>query len=451
MRIVILGAGQVGSNLAKKMVQEQNDVVIIDTNAEKIEAVREQMDVMGIVGNGISLPILKQAVLEKADLFVAVTRTDDINILACVFAKEFGVPRKVARIRDESFSSYPDQLDLKKLGIDFIIHPEDAAAENVVTLIRQTSATDILEVGGGKMQIIGLKVDEKFLHLNKALQDIIPEKDIHFRAIAIKRKNQTIVPFGQDVFLLDDQVYFLVDIRHTKDLMKFMGKTHRRMKNAMILGAGRIGREIAERLQNHMNVKIIDKDPYHSQLAAETLDKTLVIRGDGTDLDLLVREGIMEMDVFIAATAEDETNFIATLLGKHLEVPRTIAIVNNAYYMPITPTIGLDAVVSPQTLTVNQITKYARSREVESIASVPGVDAEAIDIIAEEGSEITSGPLRKLRFPRGALLGGVVHKDKGVEIATGDTVVKANDRAIVFCLPHTIEKTEKLFRGKVND
>lgn len=451
MRVVILGAGQVGSNLAKKMVQEKHDVVIIDPNEEKIHAVQDQMDVMGMIGNGVSLPVLKQAEIAKADLMIAVTRNDDINILACILAKEFGVPQKVARIRDESYSADPDLLDLKKIGIDFIIHPEESAAANIVTLIGQTSATDILEVGGGEMQIIGVKVDKDFLHANKALQEVVPEKEIHYRTIAIKRKNQTIIPFGRDKFLPEDQAYFLVDVKHSQELMKFLGKTPKKLHNALILGAGRIGREVARRLQDKMNVKLIDKDPVHSRIAAELLDNTLVIQGDGTDLDLLVQEGIVDMDVMVAATADDETNFIATLLGKHLEVPRTIAIVNNAYYMPITPTIGLDAVVSPQTLIVNQITKYIRSRKVASIASIPGVEAEAIDIIAEEGSIITQAPLKQQHFPRGVILGGLVHDNSDVEIAKGDTWLKANDRAIVFCLPHAIEKTEELFRGKSND
>ena len=447
MRIVILGAGQVGSNLAKKMVREHHDVVIIDQNAEKIEAVEEQMDVLGLVGNGVSLPVLKQAELDKTDLFIAVTRNDDINILACIFAREFGVPRKIARIRDESYSSDPALLNLEKLGIDFIIHPEETAAQNVVTLIRQTAATDILEVGGGKMQIIGIKLDNSFPHLGQTLMEVTPQKNLHFRTIAIKRKNQTIVPYGQDVFLKGDQAYFLVDVAHTRDFLKFMGRKHQKMRNIMILGASRIGMEVAAMLQGEYQVKIIEKDPERSNRAADKLPRTLIVQGDGTDLDLLVQEGITEMDVMVAATADDETNFIATLLGKHLEVPRTIAILNNAYYMPITPTIGLDAVVSPQTLIVNQITKYIRSKKVASVASIPGVDAEAIDIIAAENAEIINIPLKKHRFPRGAIIGGVIHRAGRVEIATGDTVIEPGDRSILFCLPHTIEKTEKLFRG----
>jgi trk system potassium uptake protein TrkA len=447
MRVVILGAGQVGSNLAKKMVREHHDVVIIDRKAEKIQAVEEQMDVLGLVGNGVSLPVMKQAQVEKADLFIAVTRNDDINILACIFAKEFGVPRKIARIRDESYSMDPKHLDLKELGIDFIIHPEETAAKNVVTLIRQAAASDVLEVGGGKMQIIGIKIDNNFPHLNRALMEITPREELHFRTIAIKRKNQTIVPYGKDVFLENDQAYFLVDIRHTAEFLKFMGRKTRKMKNIMILGASRIGMEIARILQNEYQVKIIEKDENRGNRAADRLSRTLIVQGDGTDLDLLVQEGIMEMDVMVAATADDETNFIATLLGKHLEVPRTIAILNNAYYMPITPTIGLDAVVSPQTLIVNQITKYIRSKKVASIASIPGVDAEAIDIIAAEDAQITNGALKDHRFPRGALIGGVIHENGDLEIAVGDTRIHPGDRVILFCLPHTIEKAEKMFRG----
>jgi len=451
MRVVILGVGQVGSNLAKKMVREHHDVVVIDRDPAKVASIDGQMDVLGIVGNGVSLTVLKQAELEKTDLFIAVTRNDDINILACIFAKEFGVPRKIARIRAESYTSDPDLVDLKELGIDFIIHPEEAAARNVVTLIKQTAATDILSVGGGKMQIIGIKIDKDFPHLERSLLQVTPKKEMHFLTIAIKRKNQTIVPQGKDVFLLGDQVYFLVDVRHSKDLMDFMGKVQKKMKNIMILGASRIGIEVARRLQDSLNVKIIEKNLERSEMAADRLAHTLVVEGNGTDLDLLVQEGIIEMDVLVAATGDDETNFIATLLGKHLEVPRTIAILNNAYYMPITPTIGLDAVVSPQTLIVNQITKYIRSKKVASIASIPGVDAEAIDIITAEDAPITHGPLHKHHFPRGAIIGGIIHTDDHVEIATGDTVVSAGDRVIIFCLPHTIEKTEKLFRGKDDD
>jgi trk system potassium uptake protein TrkA len=447
MRVIILGAGQVGSNLARKMAQENHDVVIIDTQAEKIQVLQEQLDILGLIGDGVSLPVLLQAGIDAADLFVAVTRNDSINILACVMAREFGVKRKVARIRDNTYSAYPDKLDLAALGIDFIIHPEDRAADNIVTLIRQTSATDILEVGGGKMQIIGVKVDAAFLHQQLRLQDLPPAEGFAFRTVAIKRKNQTLVPTGTDQFLPDDFAYFLVDAKKAKALLKYLGKPQRRLKNIMILGASRIGRAIARRLQDELNIKIIDNNKQHSRQAADELTNTLVVYGDGTDLDLLVQEGIIEMDVLIAATADDETNFIATLLGKHLQVPRTISIVNNAYYMPITPTIGLDAVVSPQTLIVNQIAKYIRSEEVASIASIPGVSAEAIDLIAEAGAAITKGPLQAIAFPRGAILGGVVHAEKDVEIAIGSTEIKTGDRAIVFCLPHALGKVEKLFRS----
>jgi trk system potassium uptake protein TrkA len=188
MRVIILGAGQVGSNLARKMAQENHDVVIIDTQAEKIQVLQEQLDILGLIGDGVSLPVLLQAGIDAADLFVAVTRNDSINILACVLAREFGVKRKVARIRDNTYSAYPDKLDLAALGIDFIIHPEDRAADNIVTLIRQTSATDILEVGGGKMQIIGVKVDAAFLHQQLRLQDLPPAEGFSFRTVAIKRK-----------------------------------------------------------------------------------------------------------------------------------------------------------------------------------------------------------------------------------------------------------------------
>lgn len=445
MRIIILGVGQVGESLVKKLSQEDHDVVVIDNNEEKLRALEDEFDIMTVLGNGVLVPTLLKAGIEKADLFIAVTNHDEINILACIFANEFGVQKSVARVSDDSFSENPD-FNLNTMGIDLIIHPEKSAADNIVKLIRQSGATDIIQVGGGKMQITGFRIDSSFPFINKPLKSMNPEQPLSFRTVAIKRGNKTIVPKGDDIIKEGDNIYVLVCVDEFEHLIRFLGMPKYKIKNVMILGAGQIGLRVAKSLENELNVKIIESNYEKSVRASNELVESLVISGDGTDNDLLIQEGISEMDIFIAATGDDETNFISTLLAKQLKVPRTIAVVNKVHYLSIAPKIGLDSVVCPYSIVVNETMKFVRGKKILSVASIMGVDAEAIDLIVNPRSSIAKKPLKDIHFPSGAIVGGIIH-DNIPKIATGSSFFHPGDRAIVFALPSAIERVEKLLVG----
>jgi len=264
------------------------------------------------------------------------------------------------------------------------------------------------------------------------------------RVAAIKRKQQTLIPDGKDELVAGDQIYAVCDPDYTEQFIKLSGQKIKRAERVMILGGGLIGRFIAQQLTGDVNVKIIESDVEKSWRIADELPNSLIIQGDGTDYDLLASEGILETDVLVAVTGDDETNIIATLLAQHLEVPRTIALVNKVQYLPITSTIGMDSVVSKQLLTVNAVQRFISHQKVVSIASLPGVDVQCIEYVVPPGSRMIGKALSKIHFPRGSLVGAVIHDDNLI-IPTGATQLQADDRAVVFALPHVMKNIQKLF------
>ncbi len=357
-----------------------------------------------------------------------------------------GIPTTIARIRNPEFGEPGFILDPRELGIDLIIHPEKETADAIIRLIRQTSATDVLEFENGRIQLVGIRLDEDANILRVPLKNLWERSgNPPIRIVAIQRKQHTIIPRGDDVLVAGDQIFVISDPQYLETFLQHAGKKREPIRNVMILGGGLIGQFIAQTLSREAHVKIIESNVDKSHEIAEMLSDTLIIHGDGTDLDLLAMEGIMDMDVFIAVTGDDETNIIATLVARHLKVPRTIALVNKVEYLPITPTIGMDAVVSKQLLTVNAVRRFIRQKEVQSVNSLPGIDAEIIEFIVQEKSKITRKPLAKIHFPRHALIGAIIRNEHMI-IPVGDTQVQPGDKVIVFALPGAINDVEKFFR-----
>ncbi len=304
----------------------------------------------------------------------------------------------------------------------------------------------MVEFENGRIQLVGIRLEEGAEILRIPLKDLwVQSGNPPIRIVAIQRKQHTIIPRGDDVLVAGDQIFVVSDPDYLETFLKHAGKKQEPIRNVMILGGGLIGQFIARELSQEVNVKIIESNVDKSQEIADSLPNTLIIHGDGTDLDLLAMEGIMDMDVFIAVTGDDETNIIATLVARHLKVPRTIALVNKVEYLPITPTIGMDAVVSKQLLTVNAVRRFIRQKEVESVNTLPGIDAEVIEFSVHEKSKITRKPLAKLHFPRHALIGAIIRNEQMI-IPRGDTEIRPGDRVIVFTLPHVRHNVEKFFR-----
>ncbi len=445
MYIIIVGAGEVGYNLAKMLCYEKHDVVLIEQDPQRLKRAQDNLDIQVIAGTGSSFSILEKAGIKKADLLVAVTNNDEVNLLACIIAGKYKVAKKIARVRNQEYTLESGPLNARELDIDLIIHPESEVAGAVVKLLKQTAATDMIEFENGRLVLMGIKLDHKCQILEQSLAQVVDSyTELAFRTVAIQRRDRTIIPRGSDIFMNGDRVYVTTRHENMTEILRLAGKENVRMENVMILGGGQTGAEIAHRLEDEVNVKIIESNADKTDLLADRLEKSLVIRGDGRDINLLALEGIIDMDAFISVTGDDETNIISCLMAKHLRVPRIISLINKTDYTPIIPTIGIDAYVSKQMVTVDNILKFIRRGSIVSIASIPGISAEIIEYITQPEARVTRKPLKELSFPKGAVMGAVV---RGAEIfiPVGDSQINAGDRVVVVALPPAIKDVEKYF------
>jgi trk system potassium uptake protein TrkA len=445
MRILIVGAGDVGFQLSRRLCRERHDLTIVEQDARQAVRAREQLDAFVIEGNAASYETLRDAGLERMDIVAAMTDNDDANVMVCRMAKKAGSAMTIARVRNPEFTADNFIFSMAELGVDHIIHPEKEAADAIIRLLHESSASYAVELENGRIQFLGLYLDRKSALLNKPLSQLSRVYgNPPLRIVAISRNHRTIVPTGNDQLLAGDQVFVVCDPTYVNDFKAHAGKTDVPINNVMILGGGLIGQFVAAGIATEANVKIFEDRPDRAQQIAETLPRALVINGDGTDFDLLAAEGLSEMDALVAVTGEDEKNIITTLLARHLNVPRAIGLVNKVEYLPITSSIGMDAVVSKQVLTVNAVQRFIHHQQVASIASLPGINAQLIEYVAAPRSRITRKALKDLRFPEHAVVGAILHEDRYV-VPNGETRIVAGDKTAVFTLPEAVDKLDKLF------
>jgi len=446
MNVLILGAGEIGFHLAKRFSQEKYNITIIERDHKQVVRASEQLDAIVVEGHAASFRRLQEANIKNTDVLCAMTNIDEVNLIACQLAKKVGVPITIARVRKPEYTKSDFILSQKELGADLLIHPEKEIANAILRLIRQSSATDVMEFADGKVQLMGIRLEGDSPVLRTPLADLGKQMDHPpVRIVAINRKERTLIPHGGDVLAPGDQIFVICDPDYIPEYLKWIGKSDTRIENIMILGGGLIGQFISENIDRNIKVKIIESNADKSQELADRLPNALVIHGDGTDIDLLAVEGITDMDAFISVTGDDENNIISTLVARHLKVPRTIALVNKVEYLPITPTIGLDAVVSKQVMTVNSILRFIRYQQVAAVAMLPGVDAEIIECAAQPGSKVTKKPLSKVNFPKHAIIGAVLQNGNLV-IPMGDTQINSGDQVVIFALPHVLSEVMKVFK-----
>ncbi len=445
MKIIIAGAGEVGYHLAKQLSMENHDITIIDVDSRQLERADSNTEVLTLLGSSTSLEILNKADVSTTDLLVAVTSSESVNINTVILAKKLGAKKTIARVGHAEYVAENNSALFHSLGIDHLIYPEELASNEIAKLIERAAATDILEFEKGKLSLLGLRLDPKSIVLGKSLKEVASEyPDVEFRLVAIQRGMRTIIPGGEDLFLRNDQIFVLTTHSGIEEITKIAGKAGQRMENIMILGGGKIGRLTAKMLENSINIKIIESDREKSRDIADILQKALIIQGDGRDLDLLAQEGIVDMDAFIAVTEDAETNIITCLMAKHLGVGKTIALIDNVDYIPLTQTIGLDSLINKKLIAANSISKFIRRANIVSIASIQGVDAEILEYVAQPGSAITKKEVKDLKFPHNAILGGYIRGGEGF-ITVGNTRIQDGDKVVVVAMPEIIDKVEKLF------
>ncbi len=447
MRIIIAGMGDVGYQLAKQLSIESHDIIAIDLDQDRLSYTDQMADILTINGSSTSISTLKKADIDKADLLVAVTSSEEVNLTSAILAKKLGAKRTIARISNDEYLESSGELNFKELGVDFMIYPEGLAAIETVNLINRTAATDVLEFEDGKLSVMGLRLDKSAAIIQKKIFEVTQEfKNIDFRVVAIHRNFRTIIPTGNDKFLPNDQVFVISKPEGHDTILRLAGKENIQFDNIMILGGGKIGRRVASMLSGKMTVKLIDNDPDKTFELADQLPNTLVIKGDGRDIDLLAQEGIIDVDAFVAVTEDAETNIISCLMAKHLGVKKAIALVDKVDYIPLTQTIGLDSLINKKLISANNIVRFIKKGGLVSYSTLEGIDAVILEYIAQPGSHITQSKLAKLDLPKGTIIGGFIRNDEG-HIGVGESKINAGDKVVVFSLPDAVEKLEKFFVG----
>ncbi|NLN26938.1 MAG: Trk system potassium transporter TrkA [Firmicutes bacterium] len=447
MRIVVVGAGKVGFELAARLAHEGHEVIVVDKDAEALEAVESHLDVMTYVGNGASPMLLQRIGIAEADLLIAVTEIDEVNMIACMTAKAYGARTCVARIRNPDYATAgPRAFSLAALGIDLVIDPEQVAAIEIVRLLETPSATEVELFANGRVVMAGYMVEPGAPIAGRTLADV---RLTDLLVAALVRGDEVIIPQGTDHIEAGDQMIVIGRTGSFGPLRAMIGAEERTIRSVVIVGASRIGTKLAAALRPNrkagIHVMLVEKDPWRAREAAETLPDVLVVQGDGTKIDVLREEGVDSYDALVAVTGEDDTNLLATMLGKELGVGEVITVIGREDYVPLARKAGADAVVVPRLLTVAGILKLVRpATGLVSLTLLQEGRAEILEFRAQAGCRAAGRSLRELSFPRGAIVAAVLHKGR-TAIAHGDTVIRPGDRVIVFALPEATSEVEALF------
>lgn len=452
MKIIITGAGEVGSHLAKMLSNEANDITVVDNDPERLQALAGVADVMTIEGNPSSIQVLKEAGCEDADLFIAVSPADsqDVNIVSAMLAKRLGSKKVTARIDNEEYLSYENKFLFTEMGIDLMFYPEKIAAGEILDLLKRTASTDSMDLAHGKLQIAVFKLEEDSPLIDMRLIDFsetISTEQLKFRVVALCRDNVTLIPKFDTKFKEHDLLFIISKREGIESLMKYLGKSNIEVNKLMILGGSPIGEMVAKQLGKELDtVKIIESNKERCIELSESLGSSvIVVNGDGRNSDMLLEESIRDYDAFVAVTGSTETNILACVAAKRLGVSRTIAEVENIEYIRLAESMGVDAVINKKLITASRIFKFTLSNKVRFIKYMSGTDAEVMEYIVAKDSKITKGKLKDISFPSNAIIGGVIRGNESF-IAVGDSEIHPYDRVAVFALPQAVKDVDKFFR-----
>ncbi len=445
MKIIIAGAGEVGTHLAKMFSSENQDIVLIDINEDKLHAIELNYDLMTRTGSCTSLKVLKDSGVGSADLFIAVTSQESINITACTLATNLGALKTLARVDNYEYLLPVNSEFFKKIGVDYLIYPEMLAAKEIVASIKVNWVRQWLEFAGGALVLVGLKVRDNAPILNRPFQEVFAE-DKRTHVVAIKRRNETIIPTGQDTIQANDIVYFMTTGDYLPKLRQQTGKESIEIKNVMIVGGGRIGVKVAQFLSETMNVKIIEQDEDRGyEIVDQLKNGVMVIKGDGCDIDLLKTEGIQEMDAFVSLTDSSEANILACLVAKSHGIRKTVAEIENMEYLNLSDNLDIGNIINKKLITASYIYQLTLdTTSVTNMKSLTHATADVIEFTVKEGDRITKRPVKDLNLPKGVSIGGVVRGGKGI-LVDGNTQIQPGDQVIVFSLSSMLRKVEKYF------
>lgn len=449
MKIIIAGAGEVGQHLARILADDHHEVTVIDVDSQNLKQLSLHLDILTVQGSALTISVLNEAGVAACDLYIAVTHFPEMNVASAVIAKHLGAPHTIARVRDPELLQGKNMKLFQEMGIDSIIYPQALAAQEIAMFVERAATRESFDFADGLLSLFVLKVEETASVVGKYMQEIISTQEElqKYRVIAIKRGFSTIIPKGDDICQPGDILYVVSNRQGTKKMLETFEKKEIAVSQVMILGGSRTGRATAKILQKQFDVKLIEIDPVKAKKLSEQLENTIVINGDGRNMDLLVEEGIRNTDVFIATTSNAETNILSCYLAKRVGVKRTIAEVENVDYIGLAADMGIDTLINKKTIAANSIHKYtmSNSADISSTRHLTQSDAQILEIIVRDGMKITRKSLMDMRdFPKDAVVGGVV-RGKNAFIPSGSTQIADGDKVLVFALPAAVNEVKKFF------
>lgn len=447
MKIIIIGAGEVGFHIAKKLSQENKDVVLVEKDESRARRVRELLDVQVIQGKGSSPSVLGETGLASAEIMIAVTDSDETNIVACLIAQTLSKNIiRVARLRDPEYRGEKGIIGHSGLNIHQMISPEEEVAKSIAALADTPGASDVLEFAGGRVKLIGIKVESGSPLAGRQLVEVARDAEQKILVAAVYHRETAIVPRGDTRIEEGDTLFFVTLPEAARHLLDRFGAGHEPTRRVLVSGGSRMGECVARSLCGKgIHTKIIERDRSRGEQLAGILNRVVVLHGEGTDQRLLLQEGVRDVDMFVSAAEDEEENVLTALLAKRLGARRVVSLVNTIEYIPLASTIGVDVVLSPMLSAVSAILQFVRQGKILSVSTLREELVEAIEFLALDTSNIVGKPLRKLAMPKGALVGSIVREEE-VIIPDGDTVIQVGDRVVVFALPEAIPKMEKAMK-----
>ena len=452
MKIIILGAGQVGASTAEILSREDNDITLVDRNPRVLEGLQDRLDIRTVTGEASSPEVLQRAGVDDVDMVLAVTDSDEINMIACQIAHSlFNTPTKIARVRSPAYLAHPGLFCHGSIPIDVIISPEQVVTEQIQRLIEHPGALQVIDFAGGKIRLVGLRAyygGALVGHELRELSNHLPS--VSTRVAAIYRRDRAIIPTGETIIEPDDEVFFIATKDDIRTVMQELRRTEEVGKRVIIAGAGNIGFRLAQSLeQTGFQVKLIERDAARAQMVSERLEDTVVLQGDAADEELLRQENIDAMELFCSLTNEDEANILSAMLAKRLGARRAMAIVNRAAYIDLIESSVLDIAISPRLATVSALLSHVRRGDVKAAHSLRRGAAEVIEAVAHgdrDTSRIVGRTLQKIKLPEGATIGAVMRDDKLLRL-DAETVIAEGDHVIIFMVDkRRIPDVEKLFQ-----
>lgn len=444
MRIIIAGAGEVGTHLAKLLSQENQDITLMDMDENRLDF-SNNVEILPVVGNPTSIADLKDAAVKGSDIFIAVTPEETTNLTACMIASSLGAHKTIARVSNIEYLIPENTEFFKDLGVGSLIYPEILASREIVSALKRPWSRQWWELSGGLLILIGVKVRNNAEIVDKYLKDLSKEDKI-FHVVAIKRGNETIIPGGDDQIKSGDIVFYITTKEYIKDIQRLSGKEDINIRKITIMGGSRIALQLSRIIaKENVRVKILEKDKEKSYKLAEKADhNVMIIHGDGRDTDLLIQENIRDCDAFISLTESAETNILSCVAAKNLGVPKTVAQVENIDYIRLAEKLDIGTVINKKLIAASHIYQFLLNADVSNVKCLTFAEADVAELTARPNSKITRHPVKKLNLPKDMTLGGLI-RDGVPQLINGDTIIQAYDQVVVFCLDTAMRKIEDYF------